>query len=148
MLKELLNERTIITNQSIASWEECVKKGGQILIDEGSIENEYINSMIETIHTFGPYVIILPNVAFFHGKPGLGVHKTCMSLIVLKDEIEFTDFENQTIKCAFSFGAIDNESHIGILQQLSILLQDEQFKDLITNNGSKEEILKKINTTR
>jgi len=144
MISEYLNEKTVLTNQSITTWKECVRKGGEILVSEGYVEPRYIDSMIETIHTFGPYVIIVPQIALFHGKPGYGVNNSGLALVVLDEEIVFDDFDNQTIKCAFSFAAVDSESHLGMLQQLSVLLQDKEFYELITNNGGKEDILKKI----
>ena len=61
--------------------------------------------------------------------------------MTLKEPVYFTDFDNQRIKCAFALGAVDPESHMQMLQQVAMLLQNEEFIQLATNNGSKQEIL-------
>ena len=43
------------------------------------------------------------------------------------------------------FAAVDNESHIDLLSELGEQLDDEEFLYLLRNNGSKEDIFKKLN---
>lgn len=62
----------------------------------------------------------------------------------MHNTVTFDDFENQEIRCAFGFGAIDGDSHMKMLQEIVMLLQDHEFIELITNNGSKAAIMKKI----
>ncbi len=144
MLQEILTEEMIETDVECETWQETVKKAGGILVNKGKVKEDFIQKMIDTVMQFGPYVILMPKVAFFHGAPGNDVNELCLSLITLKNEVRFKEFENQPIKCAFAFGAVDSEGHMNMLKEVAMLFQDEEFLKLITENGSKNRILQKI----
>lgn len=103
--------------------------------------------MIETVDKLGPYMILLPDVALFHAPPGPYVHEPCLSFVTLKDPVYFSEFENQRIKCAFALGAVDSESHMTSIQQVAMLLQNQRFIELATNNGSLEELMESMKNT-
>ena len=144
MLKDILTNDSIVSDVTASSWKEVIEIVGNILVRNGKVDKSFINSMIGVVEEFGPYMILIPQVAFFHGRPGPEVHEACLSLITLKNPVYFTEFDNQMITCAFGFGAIDSDSHINMLMSVSTLLQDERFIELIRNNGSKESILEII----
>lgn len=139
-----LNEELITIDASVNSWQEAAQAAGRLLLKKNLIEPEFIDSIIETVNKFGPYMILVPKVCFFHGEPGEMVHEPCLSLVTLKNEVRFTEFDNQPIKCAFAFGATDPDSHLDMIKSIASLLADEEFIELITNNGEKEKIIKKI----
>lgn len=140
----MIKNNLLKTNVSVNSWREAVNLAGSLLQKEGYINGDYIDSMIETIEELGPYMILLPKVAFFHGRPSKAVNKVGLSLIVLNESVFFEEFENQEIKAAFAFCAKDQDSHLEILKEFSNLLQNEKLVNLLINNGSKEEILQTI----
>jgi mannitol/fructose-specific phosphotransferase system IIA component (Ntr-type) len=144
MLKDILTIDSIETDVAASSWQEAIEAVGNILVKNGKVEKSFIHSMIGVVEEFGPYMILVPQVAFFHGRPGPEVHEACLSLITLRSPVYFTEFDDQMITCAFGFGAIDSDSHINMLMSVSTLLQDEKFIDLIRNNGSRESILEII----
>lgn len=134
----------IETNVKVNTWEETVREAGKILLNKELIHSEYIDSMIETVNTHGPYMILAPEICLFHGKPGEMVIEPCVSLIILEETVYFSEFDNQPIKCAFAFGATDSESHLSILQDIAKLLSDNRFKELVTSNSPKDKIVNKI----
>ena len=140
-MKRILEEKYIQTDVEAKNLREAVQVTGNILVELNECEQEFINQMIETVERLGPYMILLPDVALFHAPPGEYVHQACLSFVTLKEPVYFTDFDNQRIKCAFALGAVDPESHMQMLQQVAMLLQNEEFIQLATNNGSKQEIL-------
>lgn len=141
----ILTSNKIKANMNLLTWREVARECGKILLDLGKISEDFIEEMISTVEEYGPYVIILPGIALFHARPSSGVNETSLSLVTLKNEVIFDDFNNESIKCAFALAAIDSESHINLLSKLTVLLQNEKFLDLIKNNGSKEEMIKIIN---
>lgn len=144
MIKEILTEEMIQTEVEATTWREAVKVVGKILVEHNKVEETFIQSMIETVEQLGPYMILLPGVAFFHGAPSSGVHEVCLSLVTFKEDVVFTDFDQQHIQCAFGFGAIDSDSHMQMLMKVAALLQDEEFIELVRNHGSKAEIMEKV----
>lgn len=143
-MKELLDEKRVRVEVEARGWREAVEAAGSLLVKEGLIETGFIASMIRTVEEMGPYMLLMPDVAFFHGPPGDQVKEACLSLITLKEPVYFHEFDGQRIVCAFAFGAKDASSHLEMLQQVAKLLQDEAFVRLIRGHGSKQEILDHI----
>lgn len=144
MIRDILTEQMIKTEVEAATWVDAVHAVGSILKTNGKVEETFVESMINVVKELGPYMILLPGIAFFHGSPQKGVHEVCLSFVTFKEDVVFTDFDEQRIQCAFGFGAIDADSHMSMLQQVAKLFQDEEFLKLARNHGSKEAILKKI----
>jgi len=144
MLSEFLNENTIRTDVDAKTWREAAQAAGKLLLDQGYIQDEIIGSMIETVEEHGPYVIIVPEIAFFHGRPGPGVKQVCMILITLRNTVYFSEFKNQPIKAAFAFAALDTESHRQVLMSVGKILQNKDFLPLLRCNGNRQEIEKII----
>lgn len=142
MINEMLTSEKIATGLECKNWRDVVKAGGELLVKAGDVEEPFIDSMIEVVEEFGPYMILAPEVAFFHGRPSGAVHKTCLSLVTLKKPVVFEEYAGETIRCAFAFGAVDHESHIEFLAKVANLLQDDEFLDLIRGSGNKTEILR------
>lgn len=141
MIKEILTENVILTEADPSNWQEAVKCCGNLLVDADKVKPAFVETMIDVINEYGPYMILVPGVAFFHGTPGENVKELCLSLVTFKHRIVFDDFEHQEIDCAFGFGATDKDSHMTMIMSLAALLQDAEFIELIRNHGSKEAIL-------
>ena len=144
MLKDILTEDLIKTDVTVTDWRAAATVCGELLVQAAKVKAEFITSMIKVVEKFGPYMILVPEVVFFHGEPGKNVNEPCLSMITLKEPVYFSEYDNQKISCAFGFGATDNISHLDILKGISALLQDEEFITLITRNGTKAAIRAKI----
>lgn len=144
MVKEILTETLVVTDQTANDWREAVKLCGDLLINEGKITEDYIASMIQTVEEYGPYMIMLPGIALFHGRPSEGVKEICLSLVTFSEPVSFSEFGDKAINAAFAFGAVDSNSHVELLSKMAALLQDEAFVALLRSNGEKEEIMHMI----
>ncbi|WP_159649442.1 PTS sugar transporter subunit IIA [Erysipelothrix aquatica] len=140
----MIERDLVLCDVSAQSWQEVVKLGGSLLEKNDYIDTQFTQSMIDTVMRLGPYMILLPQIAFFHGEPSEHVKKVGMSLVVLNESVYFEEFDNQEIKCAFSFCAVDSDSHLEMLQKFAELLANDKLIDLLRNNGRKEDILKLI----
>lgn len=145
MIKDILTKDVVLTGVYVNDWRNAVRTCGKLLADAHKITEQYIESMIETVEKFGPYMILLPGIAMFHGRPDEGVNKICLSLVTFREEVSFKEFGNEGIRAAFAFGATDENSHMEVLREMALLLQDEIFTDLLRNQGSKAQIMDTIN---
>lgn len=141
MIKDYLTDDLVLCDVKVNDWREAVHISGKLLKDKNKVNDTFIESMIETVEKFGPYMILVPKVCFFHGMPGENVKEPCLSLVIFKEPIKFTDFDNQEINCCFAFGATDSESHMGMIMNVAQILQNEDFIQAITGNKPKEEIM-------
>ena len=140
-LAEYLNEDTIELQVTVANWEEALRRGGQLLVNVGSVEPEYLDAMIDMINELGPYVVIAPGLALGHARPDAGVNRTCFSLITLAEPVEFGVPSNDPIDIVFSFAATDKNAHIDAIRELALLCREEENMRKIRSATKVDEIL-------
>lgn len=69
MIEKLLTENRIATNVECSDWREVVKECGKLLVHVNDVEEPFVDSMIEVVEEFGPYMILAPEVAFSTADP-------------------------------------------------------------------------------
>lgn len=144
MVLELLKNENIAVGVSAGSWEEVVEKTGELLLKTDSIEKKYIKAMKKSIIDNGPYVVIGKGVALLHAGPEDGVKKNCLSLITLKDPVEFGSQNNDPVKIAFAFGTVDQKKHLKTISELSIILMQDSAVEIIAGLENPKKILNYI----
>lgn len=125
MLKEVLGEENIELDYEASDWEDAVRRTGEILLKNGYIEQLYIDSMLSTVKTMGPYIVIGKGIALPHSRSQHGVHKIGISLLRLKTPVCFGNEDNDPVDLIFGLCAIDNSSHLVALADLARLLNSE-----------------------
>ncbi len=141
-LSALLKEENIYLSQKADTWEEAIRRAGNFLLDQGAIEESYIESMIEAIQKNGAYMIMDDKIAFPHARTNNNVLKTDMCLVRFEKPIEFPN--KKFIRTLLCFSSKDHKEHMNALNDF-INLNDN--KDIINEieTASKEHILKLIN---
>ena len=141
MLKEFLNGNVNLI-ETASDWEESVKMAAKPLLDKGFISENYVNSMINDIKRLGFYIVLREGVAMPHSRPENGVSKTSMSLLKLKNPVNYGDNE---VKLVFILAAEDSEKHIEALTGFSELLQSDDDVEALMNAKTMEEVTNIIN---
>lgn len=141
MVIDLVTEDSIELDVEAKDWEEAVRKGGELLRKTGAVEYSYIDAMVNMIKKLGPYVVISRGIAFPHARPEDGALKSGISLITLKNPIEFGDEENDPIKMIISFCSIDAEGHLHVLSELVDFLRDDVAVKAVEEAKNKEEVI-------
>ena len=127
----MLNSSHIKTNIKASDWREAIRAAGEILVEVGSCETTYIDTMINAVEELGPYIVITPHVALAHARPSADIKKADMSLVVLDEAVEFGSAANDPVKLVFAFCATDNESHLELLGSLANKLNPETINELL-----------------
>lgn len=143
MLNELITKDHIIFADKASSYQEALKIGAKILIDEQYITEQYVEKVIENVHKLGPYIVVAPNVAISHARPIDGALKLGMSMLILKESVSFSDEKDRNARIIVTLSAPDPDSHLVALGQLSELLMEEA--DKLLKMDSKEEVLAIVN---
>jgi len=142
MLKELIREDRIIFKDKVSSWQEALWVSAKPLLDAGDIEKRYIDKVISNVHELGPYIVIAPNIAISHARPENGVKNLSMSILILKEAVNFSETSDRNSKIIITLAAPDGEKHLLALQQLSSLLMDSIDELFASENV--EQVLKLI----
>lgn len=146
MLSDLIRKETIALGLEVDDWKDAVRKAGQLLINDGSITEEYIDGAIENVKELGPYIVITKGIALPHATNKVGVNRTAMSLITLKNPVNFGNKNNDPVDTVFMLATTDSTSHLGALQDLSEFLGDEEFLNILRHDTTIEKILAFIAT--
>lgn len=144
MLKELLTKNTIRVNVEVKNWEEAVRIGGNLLVENGFAEPQYVEAMISTVREIGPYIVIAPGIAIPHARPESGAKAVGFSLITLKNPVDFGNKENDPVKIVISFVTTDNKKHLEALSKLAEVLSNAELVSKIKDAKDEEELLKLI----
>jgi mannitol/fructose-specific phosphotransferase system IIA component (Ntr-type) len=146
MLSEYITRDLIRLQVKVENWEEAVREGGKLLLDAGICEDRYVDAMVDAVRNMGPYMVLAPGIALAHGRPEDGVLKVGMSIINLSTPVDFGNEENDPVYLVISFGGIDKESHIGMLQELAGFLVDEDNQTFLKTATTIDEVLKAFST--
>ena len=141
MISEYLTKNNIRLGVEVADWQEAIKKSGSILEANGLIETEYIDAMIEMVKDKGAYIVITPGLALPHARPENGARKNGLSLLTLKEPVDFGHSKNDPVKVVISFCAADDSSHTQMLSELAEFLKDKKNVNYIKEVNSKKELL-------
>ncbi|WP_044640394.1 BglG family transcription antiterminator [Risungbinella massiliensis] len=147
VIRDLLKIEMIQIKDRVENWQEAVRFAAAPMLDIQAINPEYIEAMIENIENLGPYVVIAPHVAIPHARPEQGVKKLSMSLLKLNEPVSFTSGGvSKDAQLIFVLAAVDNESHLKALSQLTELLEEEENIDEMLNITKPEGFLPLIQT--
>lgn len=121
MLKELLPKSHMQQREKVDSWEDAIKIASIPLLEEGIIEESYIENMIDSVNKNGPYIVLMDYFALPHAKAGEGVNRLGMSLLTINHPV---DLKGNPVKVFLVLAAVDTTSHIEALADISKLLMD------------------------
>ncbi|MGG1292127.1 BglG family transcription antiterminator [Bacillus smithii] len=145
MLNELIDEDHIVLKEEENSWEDAIKTASEPLLKTDAVTEGYVDAMIESVHELGPYIVIAPKVAIPHARPEKGVNRLGMTLLRLKKGVPFAEDGSRNVHLVIVLAAVDNETHLKALSQLSNLLSDSQNIEQLIKADTKKEILDLIN---
>lgn len=144
MLKDVLHADVVRLKVEARDWEDAITKAGELLVAQKSIEPAYIENMITAIHDLGPYIVIMPHVAFAHARPDETVNESCMSLITLKEPVNFGSEANDPVSVVFAFAAETGASHMRALQDLAKFLSKPENLTFLMECEDKDLALDKL----
>lgn len=145
MIEKVLTVDDIEIDVYAKDWEDAIIKSGEILLSRGKIESGYIDSMVNNVKEMGAYIVITDGVAMPHSKHKEFVKETGISLVVLKDTVNFGHSEFDPVKIVVALCCKDDSSHLSFLEDLGQILDDSDTIDKIKQCKTKSEVLNIIN---
>lgn len=144
MIQELLTMNTVNVEVEVEDWQDAVRKSGELLVNAGYVENCYVEAMIDVVKELGPYIVLLKGVALAHARPEMGSKKIGLSLITLKNPVNFGNENNDPVKLVFALSAVDSESHMELIGELGEIFYDESELYSLAECHSKEELIDRV----
>ncbi|WP_097043169.1 BglG family transcription antiterminator [Terribacillus aidingensis] len=126
MLQDILKESNILLNQECKDWKETITKSAELLLKESVIEESYITAMIQSVEEYGPYIVVGKYLALAHARPEDGVNKLGVSVMTLKEPVNFGNLDNDPVRIIFCLAAVDAYSHLNVMRNLIDLINDQE----------------------
>lgn len=136
-----LDEKLIILDQEFNNSEDAIKASGQLLLEHGYIEPEYINGMLERDADLSTYMgnfLAIPHGTYDSRK---FVKKTGISFVQVPKGVNFIkDGEPKKVKVIFGISS-KNDEHIELLQKIAIFASEIENIEKLTQAKMKSEII-------
>ena len=143
LLKDIVEANHYSFVDSFDSWQDSIYGAAQPMVADGTLDNQYLDKIIEDVNTYGPYFIIMPDVAMPHSTlGGTGVYKTAIGFCKVKEPVVFDpNDETKNARLFFTLAAVDNEQHLQNMVQLSEMLVKEGIVEDLLAAETKEDLL-------
>lgn len=143
-MEELVNMERISAQLEAENWKDAIRRAGELLVESGDIETQYIDNMIASVEELGPYVVLTKGFALAHSAPCAAVKHSSISLINLKDPVEFGS-RNDPVRVVMCLACVDKEAHIELLQKIAVKLMTPGMIDKLAECKTDNELYLAIN---
>ena len=124
----------------VDNWKSAIELAAKPLLEEGTIEQTYVDQMIASVEEHGPYIVLADEFALPHASAASGVHELSMSLLIVKEPV---DLLGKPVRLFMVLATIDNSSHMKALASLTEILYDDANMKLF-QSGDISAIMKLI----
>lgn len=146
-MQKLVNVNDIELNVPAIDWQDAVRKSGTILVNNGYVTEEYVDAMIQTVKTFGPYIVVAPGLAMPHARSSNGVIKSGISIMTLSGPVKFGNESNDPVHLLIGLAGSNDDLHLKIIQTIATIFEDESMLKKITTCETKAAIAELFNNT-
>lgn len=138
MLSEFVEKGHYKFAGEAADWREAIRMSCESLEADGTVEGNYKEDIIACVEKYGPYIVIMPDVAIPHSQENAkGVHKTAISFMKLEKPVSFDPGDPQKdARLFFTLASCNPEQHLQNMARLSeLLMNEEAVQELLEANG-------------
>ncbi len=144
MLREFVEKKHYKFAKEAPSWQEAVRMSCESILADGTIEEVYVNSIIDCITEYGPYIIIVPNVAMPHSQLSAeGVNETAIAFMRLEKTVSFD--ENDPEKDAslfFTIASCNPDQHMENIMKLTEIFSNEELLAELAKAETPEDLIR------
>lgn len=143
MLKQFVENKHCKFAKSAKDWKDAIRMSCEVLEADGTVEENYKEDIIACVEKYGPYIVIMPNVALPHSQEGAeGVHKTAISFLKLEEPVSFEEGnEDMDAQLFFTLASCNSEQHLANMSKLSELLSNEDVMKELETAKNEEDLL-------
>lgn len=144
-MNNLIMENAIQINGDASSWEEAIKLAGNLLIDNGLAQGEYVDAMIDNVKKYGPYILVAPRIAMPHASQSSGAIGTGISFVKLSNPVVFANKEDSPVSVIIAVVAADSNKHMETFSKVASILMEQKNLEKLYEANSKEDVLRVFN---
>ena len=125
------------------TWQDAIRLSCKTLEADKTVEKNYAEDIIKCVEKYGPYIVIMPNVAMPHSQEGAeGVNKTAIGFMKLAIPVSF-DLEDpeKDAQLFFTLASCDPNQHLDNMMKLSEMLMNEELVEELLKAESPEDLI-------
>ncbi len=135
---ERLSPSKITIKEGGVNWQDSIYLTGNCLIQSGSIQERYLDTIISQTIYYGPYMFITDEIMLAHAKPEDGVNKMDIAMAVWKEPVTFP--KGKRAKLIFILAAEDHEKHLKILNDILKIAETADGIEWLARAGTCEAV--------
>lgn len=101
-------------------WEKAIRDCAEVLVAEQMIEQRYVETIITSIKTSQPYIMIADGVIVAHAGVDQGVREVCMSMLKMDRRIKINNYLEADVIIVLATPNV--QRHLKALAQLNDML--------------------------
>lgn len=141
-LLHYLRSSSIRILQEAYMWEDAVREAGKVLLEKGSITENYVEQIIRQTKQYGTYMFIVPGLMLAHSRPEDGGSRLDVSVTLFKKPVCFADGQQASVIITLS--VIDQESHLNILKDIMEIFSIHERVSELTGFSTTEDVYQYI----
>ncbi len=144
MLREFVEKKHFKFAEEANTWQEAIRMSCEPLLKDGTIEEAYVDCIVENVEKYGPYIVIIPNVAMPHSQiSAVGVNDTAITFMKLEKAVSFD--ENDREKDAmlfFTVASCNPEQHMNNIVKLAGIFENEPLINELLEAKDSDDLLR------
>lgn len=143
LLKELIDLNRVSFRQGFATWQEAIQASCETLLADHSIDETYVNSIIECVNKYGPYIVLAPDIALPHAQENAGgVFENAIAFMKTEQPVQFeAGNPEKDARLFFVLASKNHDIHIDNMQKLALILLNQDLVQDLLKVSSVEELL-------
>lgn len=141
MLREFVEKNHFLFAREASSWQEAIRMSCSTLEADGTVGPGYAQEIIDCIEKYGPYIVIMPNVAIPHSQEGgSAVYRTDIGFMKLEKPVSF-DPEDPSLDAQlfFTLASCDPNQHLeNMLRFSEMMCREEVVEALLAATGPQD----------
>ncbi len=144
MLRNFVENRHYKFAEKAENWREAIRMSCESLEADGTVEANYKEEIIACVEKYGPYIVIMPQVAMPHSQEEAeGVHKTAIAFMKLEQPVSFDENDpEKDAKFFFTLASCNPEQHLENMMKLSEMLMNEDVLTALEEAKTPEDLIR------
>ena len=132
MLSSYFDPGSIVAQDTSPSFDAAVSQSVSLLVASGKAQLSYVDEVLESLKTLGPYFVIAPGLALAHAKPSDSVLAPGMALLKLAQPV-ISGSANDPVSLVFSMCSPNASEHMEMLADFGQIMSTDQVMTNLLN---------------
>lgn len=143
MLRTFVEQKHCKFAESAPDWRNAIRMSCEVLEADGTVEANYKEDIIKCVEKYGPYIVIMPNLAMPHSQEGAeGVNKTAVAFMKLEKPVSFEEGDpDKDAVLFFTLASCNPEQHLENMSKLSEMLMNEDVVEALLEAKNEDDLL-------